>query len=114
MTGLSSLRDVLLERATALLHHHMGHSEQEGICLGEQVDRLGATEERCGEVESSIFDLFAHLGASEEQLDFPVLYASARQVHLHRNGVSRYSHYSSPSNRHGTSPVVAQGPWVAP
>lgn len=48
-----------------------------------QVDRLGATEERCGEVESSVFDLFAHLGASEEQLDFPVLYASARQVHLH-------------------------------
>lgn len=45
-----------------------------------QVDRLGATEERCGEVESSIFDLFAHLGATEEQLDFPVLYASARQV----------------------------------
>ena len=45
-----------------------------------QVDRLGATEERCGEVESAIFDLFAHLGATEEQLDFPVLYASARQV----------------------------------
>ena len=47
-----------------------------------QVDRLGATEERCGEVESAIFDLFAHLGATEEQLDFPVLYASARQVPL--------------------------------
>ena len=46
------------------------------------MDRLGATEERCGEVESAIFDLFAHLGATEEQLDFPVLYASARQVPL--------------------------------
>ena len=31
-------------------------------------------------MESAIFDLFAHLGATEEQLDFPVLYASARQV----------------------------------
>ena len=51
------------------------------------MDRLGATEERCGEVESSIFDLFAHLGATEEQLDFPVLYASARQVHLLNNGI---------------------------
>ena len=60
-----------------------GASEDHHTCLIEQVDRLGATEERCGEVESSIFDLFAHLGATEEQLDFPVLYASARQVHLH-------------------------------
>ncbi len=56
--------------------------EMIGTCLHEQVDRLGATEERCGEVESSIFDLFAHLGATEEQLDFPVLYASARQVRI--------------------------------
>jgi len=31
-------------------------------------------------VESQLFDLFAQLGASEEQLDFPVLYASARQA----------------------------------
>ncbi|KAI5338388.1 hypothetical protein L3X38_017659 [Prunus dulcis] len=30
-------------------------------------------------VESLIFDLFANLGASEEQLDFPVLYASAKE-----------------------------------
>ena len=29
---------------------------------------------------SQLFDLFAQLGASEEQLDFPVLYASARQA----------------------------------
>ena len=45
-----------------------------------QVDRPSATAQRCGEVESAIFDLFAQLGASEEQLDFPVLYASAREV----------------------------------
>ena len=45
-----------------------------------QVDRPSATEERCGQVASALFDLFAQLGASEEQLDFPVLYASARQA----------------------------------
>ena len=45
------------------------------------MDRPGATQQRCGEVESALFDLFAHLGATEEQLDFPVLYASAREVH---------------------------------
>ena len=30
-------------------------------------------------MESAAFDVFAQLGASEEQLDFPVLYASARE-----------------------------------
>ncbi|KAK9916112.1 hypothetical protein WJX75_008777 [Coccomyxa subellipsoidea] len=44
-----------------------------------KVDRQGATQERCGEVESNIFDLFAQMGATEEQLDFQVLYASARE-----------------------------------
>jgi predicted membrane GTPase involved in stress response len=47
---------------------------------GLQVDRPAATAERCGEVEAGLFDLFASLGASEEQLDFTVLYASAREV----------------------------------
>ncbi|KAK6142634.1 hypothetical protein DH2020_022982 [Rehmannia glutinosa] len=37
------------------------------------------TEERCNEVESLVFDLFANLGATEEQLEFPVLYASAKE-----------------------------------
>lgn len=44
------------------------------------MDRAGATPDRCGEVEGALFDLFAALGASEEQLDFTVLYASAREV----------------------------------
>uniref|UniRef100_A0A6N2KB41 Uncharacterized protein n=1 Tax=Salix viminalis TaxID=40686 RepID=A0A6N2KB41_SALVM len=29
--------------------------------------------------KSLVFDLFANLGATEEQLDFPVLYASAKE-----------------------------------
>uniref|UniRef100_A0A7S2C4J9 Tr-type G domain-containing protein n=1 Tax=Octactis speculum TaxID=3111310 RepID=A0A7S2C4J9_9STRA len=32
-----------------------------------------------GEVESEIFDLLCNLGASEDQLDFPILYASAKE-----------------------------------
>lgn len=44
------------------------------------MDRPSVNPQRCGEVESQMFDLFAQLGASEEQLDFPVLYASAREV----------------------------------
>ena len=47
-----------------------------------QVDREGANQERCSTVESDVFDLFAQMGASDEQLDFPVLYASGRQASL--------------------------------
>ncbi|KAG2332889.1 hypothetical protein Bca52824_004069 [Brassica carinata] len=49
------------------------------ILLLNKVDRPSVSEERCGEVESLVFDLFANLGATEEQLDFPVLYASAKE-----------------------------------
>eukprot|EP00252_Welwitschia_mirabilis_P014062 TRINITY_DN31088_c0_g1_i1.p1 TRINITY_DN31088_c0_g1~~TRINITY_DN31088_c0_g1_i1.p1 ORF type:complete len:670 (+),score=129.04 TRINITY_DN31088_c0_g1_i1:136-2145(+) len=49
------------------------------ILLLNKVDKPSVSEERCGEVESMVFDLFANLGASEEQLEFPVLYASAKE-----------------------------------
>ncbi|KAF5744103.1 translation factor GUF1 organellar chromatophore [Tripterygium wilfordii] len=49
------------------------------ILLLNKVDRPSVSEERCNEVESLVFDLFANLGATEEQLDFPVLYASAKE-----------------------------------
>ncbi|XP_058755948.1 uncharacterized protein LOC131629162 isoform X2 [Vicia villosa] len=49
------------------------------ILLLNKVDRPAVTEEICNEVESLVFDLFANLGATEEQLDFPVLYASAKE-----------------------------------
>ena len=49
------------------------------VVLLNKIDRPGATLERCGESESAVFDTFAALGATEEQLDFPTLYASARE-----------------------------------
>ncbi|XP_030462967.1 uncharacterized protein LOC115682774 [Syzygium oleosum] len=49
------------------------------ILLLNKVDRPSVSEERCNEVESLVFDLFASLGATDEQLDFPVLYASAKE-----------------------------------
>ncbi|KNA26008.1 hypothetical protein SOVF_001230 [Spinacia oleracea] len=49
------------------------------ILLLNKVDKPSVSEERCSEVESLVFDLFANLGATEEQLDFPVLYASAKE-----------------------------------
>ncbi|KAJ0113177.1 hypothetical protein Patl1_02378 [Pistacia atlantica] len=49
------------------------------LVLMSMVANHSVSEERCNEVESLVFDLFANLGATEEQLDFPVLYASAKE-----------------------------------
>lgn len=46
------------------------------IVVVNKVDRGDA---RADEVHTEVFDLFAALGASDEQLDFPMLYASGRQ-----------------------------------
>jgi GTP-binding protein len=44
------------------------------IVVINKIDRQGA---RCDWVINQTFDLFANLGASDEQLDFPIVYASA-------------------------------------
>lgn len=44
------------------------------IVVINKVDRTGA---RCDWVINHTFDLFANLGATDEQLDFPIVYASA-------------------------------------
>jgi GTP-binding protein len=46
------------------------------IVVVNKVDRQDA---RADEVHNEVFDLFAALGATDEQLDFPMLYASGRQ-----------------------------------
>ncbi len=43
------------------------------------VNKADKMEARCDEVEGEVFDLFALLDATEEQLDFPCVYASAKQ-----------------------------------
>ncbi|MBI4382533.1 MAG: translational GTPase TypA [Nitrospinae bacterium] len=46
------------------------------IVVINKIDRPGAQPEKAVD---QIFDLFIHLGASDEQLDFPVIYTSAKQ-----------------------------------
>ena len=48
------------------------------IVVMNKVDRDGVTADGCAEVESKLFDLFASMGADDEQLDFATVYASAR------------------------------------
>ncbi len=43
------------------------------------VNKIDKPEERHEEVVDEVFDLFASLDANEDQLDFPVLYGSAKQ-----------------------------------
>ncbi|MBN9563946.1 MAG: translational GTPase TypA [Alphaproteobacteria bacterium] len=43
------------------------------------VNKIDRGDARPDEVHTEVFDLFAALGASDEQLDFPMLYASGRQ-----------------------------------
>src|SRR5579871_2320415 len=43
------------------------------------VNKIDRQDARPDEVHNEIFDLFAALGANDEQLDFPMLYASGRQ-----------------------------------
>ncbi len=43
------------------------------------VNKVDRSDARPDEVHTEIFDLFAALGASDDQLDFPMLYASGRQ-----------------------------------
>ncbi len=43
------------------------------------VNKIDRADARADEVHTEVFDLFAALDASDEQLDFPMLYASGRQ-----------------------------------
>src|ERR1700748_2292532 len=43
------------------------------------INKVDRSDARPREVANAVFDLFAALDASEEQLDFPILYGSAKQ-----------------------------------
>ena len=44
------------------------------------VNKIDRSDARPDAVHNEIFDLFAALGADDDQLDFPTLYASGRQI----------------------------------
>jgi GTP-binding protein len=43
------------------------------------INKIDKAEERHNEVINEVFDLFANLDATDEQLDFPIIYGSAKQ-----------------------------------
>ena len=57
----------------------VGKALQRGLKPMVVVNKIDRQDARPDEVHEEIFDLFAALGATDEQLDFPMLYASGRQ-----------------------------------
>src|SRR5262249_12445595 len=51
---------------------------KQGLCPIVAINKIDRPDERHDAVLNEIFDLFANLDASEQQLDFPVLYGSGR------------------------------------
>src|SRR5690606_19580270 len=70
------------------------------IVVVNKIDRPGA---RPDWVVSQTFDLFDRLGATEEQLDFPVVYASAL------SGLALASHEDLPAGPLHAASVAAAG-----
>jgi len=82
------------------------------IVVINKVDRGDA---RPREVASEVFDLFAALDASEEQLDFPVLYGSAKEGWMAASPDGPKDEGMRPLFdlvvRHVAEPVVEEGPF---
>ena len=57
----------------------LGKALARGIKPIVVVNKVDRGDARADEVHTEMFDLFAALGATDEQLDFPMLYASGRQ-----------------------------------
>jgi GTP-binding protein len=82
------------------------------IVVINKVDRGDA---RPTEVVNEVFDLFAALDASDEQLDFPILYGSAKQGWMAASLDGSHDHGMQPLFdlvlSHVKPPVVEQGPF---
>src|ERR1700684_3902435 len=82
------------------------------IVIINKVDRPDA---RAPEVANEVFDLFAALDASEEQLDFPILYGSAKQGWMAESAEGPQDQGRPPLFelvvRHVAPPVVEEGPF---
>jgi GTP-binding protein len=77
------------------------------------VNKIDRPDERHGEVVNEVFDLFAALDATSEQLDFPILYGSAKQgwMALDPLGPRRsMAPLFDLVQRHVPPPVIEDGP----
>jgi GTP-binding protein len=78
------------------------------------INKIDRPDERHNEVVNEVFDLFAALDANEEQLDFPIIYGSAKQgwmAETPTGGQDTMAPLFDMIVRHFKSPVVEEGPF---
>ncbi|MFT4975930.1 MAG: GTP-binding protein [Myxococcota bacterium] len=61
----------------------LGKALDAGLTLLVCVNKIDRSDARVQEVENEIYDLFIDLGADEEQLEFPILYACSKEGYAH-------------------------------
>ena len=79
------------------------------------INKVDRSDARASEVVNEVFDLFAALDASDEQLDFPILYGSAKQGWMAASLDGSHTDGMQPLFdlilSHVKPPVVEQGPF---
>jgi len=79
------------------------------------INKVDRSDARPTEVANEVFDLFAALDATEEQLDFPILYGSAKQGWMATDPAGPKDQGMAPLFdlvvRHVAPPVVEDGPF---
>ena len=78
------------------------------------VNKIDKPERRPDEVINEVFDLFADLGATDEQLDFPILYGSAKEGWMssqYENATGNMDELFDLVVKHVEPPVVEEGPF---
>ncbi len=78
------------------------------------INKIDRPDERHNEVVNEVFDLFANLDANEEQLDFPIIYGSAKQGWMADSPTGSQENMAPLFDlivRHFHAPVVEEGPF---
>ncbi len=78
------------------------------------INKIDRPDERHNEVVNEVFDLFANLDANEEQLDFPIIYGSAKQGWMADSPTGSQENMAPLFDlivRHFNPPVVEEGPF---
>jgi GTP-binding protein len=78
------------------------------------INKIDRPDERHNEVVNEVFDLFANLDANEEQLDFPIIYGSAKQGWMADTPTGSQENMAPLFDlivRHFNPPVVEEGPF---
>ena len=61
----------------------LGKALEAGLEIMVCINKIDRPDARADEVLDEVYDLFIDLGADEEQLEFPVLYACAKEGYCH-------------------------------